>query len=126
MNQGRIWCVVNPTVGLPLFIGGVAVTSLVVHASVMTHTNWVSNFWKGGAVKAASAETTIAPVASNVMKTDQGYVITVKVAPDAATKLSSSLETPVPSTRITCPSCRQCRSDLFGVVAGIACGTAST
>ena len=21
MNQGRIWCVVNPTVGLPLFIG---------------------------------------------------------------------------------------------------------
>ena len=36
MNQGRIWCVVNPTVGLPLFIGGVAVTSLVVHASVMT------------------------------------------------------------------------------------------
>ena len=46
MNQGRIWCVVNPTVGLPLFIGGVAVTSLVVHASVMTHTTWMSNFWK--------------------------------------------------------------------------------
>ena len=51
MNQGRIWCVVNPTVGLPLFIGGVAVTSLVVHASVMTHTAWVSNFWNGGAAK---------------------------------------------------------------------------
>jgi light-harvesting protein B-800-850 alpha chain len=97
MNQGRIWCVVNPTVGLPLFIGGVAVTSLVVHASVMTHTNWVSNFWNGGAAKTASAETTIAPVASNVMKTGDGYVITVKVAPDAGTKVSS-LEKPASST----------------------------
>ena len=39
MNQGRIWCVVNPTVGLPLFLGSVALTSLAVHAAVMTHTN---------------------------------------------------------------------------------------
>ncbi len=81
MNQGRIWCVVNPTVGLPLFIGGVAVTSLVVHASVMTHTTWMSNFWQGAAAKTASAETTIAPVASNVTKTADGYVITVNVTP---------------------------------------------
>ena len=90
MNQGRIWCVVNPTVGLPLFIGGVAVTSLVVHASVMTHYTWVGKFFEGGAAaKAASAETTVAPVASNVTKTDQGYVITVTVAPDANAKLAS-------------------------------------
>ncbi|MCA3562499.1 MAG: light-harvesting protein [Aestuariivirga sp.] len=82
MNQGRIWCVVNPTVGLPLFIGGVAVTSLVVHASVMTHTTWVSDFWQGGKAKMAAADTTIAPVASNVTKTGDGYVITVKVTPD--------------------------------------------
>ena len=53
MNQGRIWCVVNPTVGLPLFIGGVAVTSLVVHASVMSHTTWMSNYWQGAAAKTA-------------------------------------------------------------------------
>ena len=90
MNQGRIWCVVNPTVGLPLFIGGVAVTSLVVHASVMTHSTWVSKFFEGSAAaKAASAETTVSPLASNVTKTDQGYVITVTVAPDAAAKLAS-------------------------------------
>lgn len=94
MNQGRIWCVVNPTVGLPLFIGGVAVTSLVVHASVMTHTTWVSNFWNGGTPASASADTTVAPVASNVMKTDQGYVITVTVAPDQAVQLSSLEATP--------------------------------
>jgi light-harvesting protein B-800-850 alpha chain len=95
MNQGRIWCVVNPTVGLPLFIGGVAVTSLVVHASVMTHSTWVGKFFEGGAAAtAASAETTVAPVASNVTKTDQGYVITVTVAPDATAKLASLEDSP--------------------------------
>ena len=31
MNQGRIWCVVKPTVGLPLFLGSVAIISLLVH-----------------------------------------------------------------------------------------------
>ncbi|WP_421694599.1 light-harvesting protein [Aestuariivirga sp.] len=89
MNQGRIWCVVNPTVGLPLLIGSVAVTSLVVHASVMTHTTWMSNYWQGDAAKTAAADTLSSPVASNVVKTGDGYVITVKVAPDTATKLSS-------------------------------------
>jgi light-harvesting protein B-800-850 alpha chain len=97
MNQGRIWCVVNPTVGLPLFIGGVAVTSLVVHASVMTHTTWMSKYWQGASATTASVESTIAPVASNVMKTDQGYVITVTVAPDQAMQVSS-LEAPAPAT----------------------------
>lgn len=88
MNQGRIWCVVNPTVGLPLFIGGVAVTSLVVHASVMTHTSWMSNYWQGAAAKTASVEAPVAPVATNVTKSGDGYVITLKVVPEAGTKLS--------------------------------------
>ena len=47
MNQGRIWCVVKPTVGLPLFLGGVATISLLVHASVMTNTNWMARYWQG-------------------------------------------------------------------------------
>lgn len=57
MNQARIWCVVSPNVGLPLLLGSVAVTSLIVHASVMTHTTWMGNFWQGAA-KAKSAEAT--------------------------------------------------------------------
>ena len=35
MNQGRIWCVVNPTVGLPLFLGG---TSLLIVVNVTVDT----------------------------------------------------------------------------------------
>ena len=54
MNQGRIWCVVSPNVGLPLLIGSVAVTSLLVHAEILSHTNWMSNYWQGSAKKVAS------------------------------------------------------------------------
>lgn len=47
MNQGRIWCVVKPTVGLPLFLGAVAVISLLVHYSILSHTAWFAAFWGG-------------------------------------------------------------------------------
>lgn len=47
MNQGRIWCVVKPTVGLPLFIGGVLVVSLLVHASILSNSTWFSKFLVG-------------------------------------------------------------------------------
>jgi light-harvesting protein B-800-850 alpha chain len=69
MNQGRIWCVVNPTVGLPLFLGSVALTSLIVHAEVLNHTTWFSSYWNGKAGAKAAAvipapEAAPAPAAS--------------------------------------------------------------
>lgn len=48
MNQGRIWCVVNPTVGLPLFLGAVTVIALLVHYMVLTNTTWMAAYWQGG------------------------------------------------------------------------------
>ncbi len=48
MNQGRIWCVVNPTVGLPLFLGAVATISFVVHFAVLNNTTWFPAFFQGG------------------------------------------------------------------------------
>lgn len=47
MNQGRIWCVVNPTVGLPLFLGTVLVISLLIHFVVLTNTDWFPAFIQG-------------------------------------------------------------------------------
>ena len=47
MNQSRMWLVVNPTVGLPLFLGGVAVVSLLVHYSVLANTTWFAAFLGG-------------------------------------------------------------------------------
>ncbi len=48
MNQGRIWCVVKPTVGLPLFLGTVLLISLLVHYSILSNTTWFPAFWQGG------------------------------------------------------------------------------
>jgi light-harvesting protein B-800-850 alpha chain len=48
MNQGRIWCVVKPTVGLPLFLGTVLLISLLVHYSVLSNTTWMPAFFQGG------------------------------------------------------------------------------
>lgn len=49
MNQARIWLVVKPTVGLPLFLGTVLLISLAVHYSVLSNTTWMAAFWEGGA-----------------------------------------------------------------------------
>lgn len=48
MNQGRIWCVVSPTVGLPLFLGSVVVISLIVHHEVLNNVSYFAGFWAGG------------------------------------------------------------------------------
>jgi light-harvesting protein B-800-850 alpha chain len=66
MNQKEIWLVVNPTVGLPLFLGAVAATALIVHASILNHTDWFSAYWQGSAKSAAVGATTssVAPIAS--------------------------------------------------------------
>ena len=77
MNQGRIWCVVHPTVGLPLFLGSVAITSLVVHASILNNTTWMSSYWQGSAPAQAALEETISPAGTKVSQTDPALVITV-------------------------------------------------
>jgi light-harvesting protein B-800-850 alpha chain len=55
MNQGKIWLVVKPTVGLPLFLGGVAVIALCVHAAILTNTDWYPAYYNGNQ-KAKKAE----------------------------------------------------------------------
>lgn len=55
MNQARIWLVVKPTVGLPLFLGTVLIIALLVHFAVLSHTSWFSSYWEGAAAKPAAA-----------------------------------------------------------------------
>jgi light-harvesting protein B-800-850 alpha chain len=63
MNQGKIWLVVKPTVGLPLLLGSVAFTALLVHWAVLTHTTWFPAYWNGK----AKAPVATAPVAGPVL-----------------------------------------------------------
>lgn len=66
MYYGKIWLVVKPTVGIPLFLGSVAITSLIVHAAVLTHSTWFPAFLQGNQhvkpVAAAAAEGTAVTV----------------------------------------------------------------
>ncbi|MFK7958529.1 MAG: light-harvesting protein [Lysobacterales bacterium] len=47
MNQSRMWLVVKPTLGLPLFLGGVALISFTVHFAILDNTSWFPAFFGG-------------------------------------------------------------------------------
>jgi light-harvesting protein B-800-850 alpha chain len=83
MNQGRIWCVVYPTVGLPLLLGSVALTSLAVHTAVMTHTTWMSNYWQGSARPKLSMDTPNPKAAEAASKAAFSMTVTPVPATDA-------------------------------------------
>ena len=63
MNQGRIWTVVNPGVGLPLFLGSVAVIAILVHLALVNNTTWFPKYWNGAASAAAPVAAPAAPAA---------------------------------------------------------------
>jgi len=91
MNQGRIWCVVSPNVGLPLLLGSVAVTSLIVHASVMTHTTWMSAYWSGSWRNKTSMIDSPAPkVAAATIQGQPAFAVTVTPVPGVPGKTETS------------------------------------
>jgi len=47
VNNGKMWLVVKPTVGLPLFLGGVITISLIVHYAILSNTTWFPAFFGG-------------------------------------------------------------------------------
>lgn len=55
MIYGKIWCVVKPSVGIPLMLGAVAVSSFAVHYALLTHTTWLPGYYEGKAKPAATA-----------------------------------------------------------------------
>lgn len=55
MNNAKLWLVVSPTIGVPLFLSAVAVGSFAVHVAVLSNTTWVSDFLSGKPLGAATA-----------------------------------------------------------------------
>ena len=53
MIYGKMWTVVRPQVGIPMFIAAVAIASFSVHLALTLNTSWVKNFLNGGASQAA-------------------------------------------------------------------------
>jgi light-harvesting protein B-800-850 alpha chain len=57
MIYGKIWCVVKPTVGIPLFLGAVALTSLFVHYQLLTTADWLKAYYNGKPKATAMVDT---------------------------------------------------------------------
>jgi light-harvesting protein B-800-850 alpha chain len=53
MIYGKIWCVVKPSVGVPILLAAVAIGSFSVHLAILTNTTWVKAFLNGNADKVA-------------------------------------------------------------------------
>ena len=85
MNNAKMWLVVNPTVGIPVFLGAVAITSLIVHAAVLTHTTWYPAFYQGGQKAKAAAIDVPAQKMSDATALTQG-VLAAKASMDSQAK----------------------------------------
>jgi light-harvesting protein B-800-850 alpha chain len=59
MNNAKMWLVVKPTVGIPLFLGAVAVGSFAVHVAVLSNTTWVADFLSGKPIGSGMAAATL-------------------------------------------------------------------
>ena len=55
MNNAKMWLVVKPTVGVPLFLGAVAVGSFAVHVAVLSNTTWVAEFLSGASASGVAS-----------------------------------------------------------------------
>jgi light-harvesting protein B-800-850 alpha chain len=54
MNNAKLWLVVKPTVGIPLFLSAVAIGSFAVHVAVLSKTNWYNNYLVGAPLASAA------------------------------------------------------------------------
>jgi light-harvesting protein B-800-850 alpha chain len=57
-------------------LGSVAVTALIVHACVMTHTTWMSNYWQGSAKPKVAMENASPPIAAKDSKAAFSMMVT--------------------------------------------------
>ena len=82
MNNAKMWLVVKPTVGVPIFLAGVAIGSFAVHVAVLSNTSWVSDFLQGvpmgtGDKSAALTTENKAVKAASFEQTDGDRVVVV-------------------------------------------------
>lgn len=91
MNNAKMWLVVSPSVGVPIFLGAVAVGSFAVHLAVVTNTGWVSNFLKGQPMAGDMESASLLPMGDDTAKVAYAtplpggeHVVTV-IMPDGTT-----------------------------------------
>jgi len=56
MNNAKLWLVVKPTVGIPLFLSAVAISSFLVHLSLVTQSGFLADYFKQDAAVVTTTE----------------------------------------------------------------------
>lgn len=83
MNNAKLWLVVNPTVGIPLFLGAVAVGSLAVHVGVLTYYPQVSahltQVGQSAAIEAPATAKNAAVIFDESVKASKGDMVKATV-----------------------------------------------
>lgn len=85
MNEGKIWTVVRPNVGVPLFLGTIVLMVFAVHFAILNNTTWFAGYWQGSA-PVPTVTASAVPAASPVEMT----------APAAATPTTEAPATTTP------------------------------
>ncbi len=96
MNNAKMWLVVKPTVGIPLFLSAVAVGSFAVHVAVLSNTSWVSDFLSGKELGSGDASAALTATDNSnfaALPSATGERITV-VLPDGRTAVAVVQEAP--------------------------------
>ena len=85
MNNSKIWLVVNPTVGIPLLLTAVAVSSFAVHLALVSNTDWIEQYHQGNsdamAAKGSESDVKTAGATTHLRDGDRLQV----VLPDGTT-----------------------------------------
>jgi light-harvesting protein B-800-850 alpha chain len=68
MIYGKLWCVVKPSVGIPLFLSAVAIGSFAVHVALVMNTTWIKDYHQGAAKVAAVTPASVAAPAAPAKK----------------------------------------------------------
>lgn len=93
MYNSKMWLFVKPSIGLPLFFGGVALTSLAVHTAVLKNTTWMPAFYNGkGRPAAASVAPTVTPAAVTLTPATSAQPTATQAAATPASPQLASLE----------------------------------
>ena len=75
MNNAKMWLVVPPAVGVPVFLGAVAVGSFAVHVAVLSNTSWVSDFLSGMPLGSGDMEEASATMLNDVETANASFVV---------------------------------------------------
>ena len=54
MINGKMWLVVKPTVGIPIFFIAIVVASLSIHTAILVNTTWFPAFLQGKGMRETS------------------------------------------------------------------------